>query len=592
MSGKNLNNGENQAVAALSAALEKAVNEIAEDLNIKLPENIIYELESPKFQGQGDRASSVAMRLAKAFAKSPRDIANKILEKLNLNENFMKLVDKIEVAGPGFINFFLSHRWFAEAADNVLAQGEKYGAVNLGKGRKVQVEFVSANPTGPLHIGHGRGAAVGDTVARILEFTGWNVEREYYVNDAGLQIETLGRSTQARYFEIFNKSELAPLPENGYKGEYLIDLAKKIKSEHGDKFINMPLNESLAFFKKYAADFILAGIKSDLEHFGVKFNNWFSEATLYKNDLNHENSVSRAMSDLKANGYAFEQDGALWFRSTDFGDDKDRVLIRNNGVPTYFASDVAYHHNKFIERNFERVIDVWGADHHGYIARMKAGIKAIGKNPDDFEVLLIQLVNLLRDGQPVAMSTRSGEFIELSTVLDEVGVDATRFFFLMRRSDSQLDFDLDLAKKQSSDNPVYYVQYAHARISSILREWTSRGGDLKDILNNSNSDVLTAGRACSVIPEDLFNNKEARELVNIMALFPREIESASRDLAPQMITGYALNLAGAFHAFYNTNRILGEKPEVEAGRLKIAAAVRSVIASCLKLLGVSAPERM
>lgn len=569
--------GENKAVIALSSALEAAVKELAGELNKDLPENLSYELESPKFNNQGDKASSAAMRLAKVFGKSPRDIALKIVEKLNLNLELKNLVDKIEVAGPGFINFFLSSSWFSFAASDVLDQGEEYGALNLGDKHRVQVEFVSSNPTGPLHIGHGRGAAVGDSVARILEFTGWDVQREYYINDAGLQIETLGKSTQARYFELFNKAELAPFPENGYKGEYLYDIANKIKAEHGDKFINLKLDESLEYFKTYASDLILKGIEEDLKNFGVEFDKWFSEKSLYVKDEQGRTAVSIAMQNLKDNKYAFEQDGALWFRSTDFGDDKDRVLIRNNGVPTYFASDIAYHHDKFIDRNFERVIDVWGADHHGYIARLKAGIKAMGKNPDKFEVLLIQLVNLLRGGKQVAMSTRSGEFIELKAVCDEVGVDATRFFFLTRRSDSQLDFDLELAKSQSSDNPVYYVQYAHARIASILREFEAKGGALSD--NKINFEV--------------FNNKEARELANILAVFPKEVESASRDLAPQIITDYALNLAGAFHSFYNTNRILNlDDKELEAGRVKLACAVRNVIARCLNLLGVSAPERM
>ena len=569
--------GENKAVIALSSALEAAVKELAGELNKDLPENLSYELESPKFNNQGDKASSAAMRLAKVFSKAPRDIALKIVEKLNLNLELKNLVDKIEVAGPGFINFFLSSSWFSFAASDVLDQGEEYGALNLGDKHRVQVEFVSSNPTGPLHIGHGRGAAVGDSVARILEFTGWDVQREYYINDAGLQIETLGKSSQARYFELFNKAELAPFPENGYKGEYLYDIANKIKAEHGDKFINLKLDESLEFFKNYASDLILKGIEEDLKNFGVKFDKWFSEKSLYVKDGQGRTAVSVAMQNLKDNKYAFEQDGALWFRSTDFGDDKDRVLIRNNGVPTYFASDIAYHHDKFIDRNFERVIDVWGADHHGYIARLKAGIKAMGKDPDKFEVLLIQLVNLLRGGKQVAMSTRSGEFIELKAVCDEVGVDATRFFFLTRRSDSQLDFDLELAKSQSSDNPVYYVQYAHARIASIMREFESKGGALSD--NKINFEV--------------FNNKEARELANILAVFPKEVESASRDLAPQIITDYALNLAGAFHSFYNTNRILNlDNQELETGRVKLACAVRNVIARCLNLLGVSAPERM
>ena len=573
----NLNKGENRAVIALSSALEAAVKELAGELNKDLPENLSYELESPKFNNQGDKASSAAMRLAKVFGKSPRDIALKIVEKLNLNLELKNLVDKIEVAGPGFINFFLAPSWFSFAASDVLDQCEGYGALNLGNNKRVQVEFVSSNPTGPLHIGHGRGAAVGDSVARILEFTGWDVQREYYINDAGLQIETLGKSTQSRYFELFNKSELAPFPENGYKGEYLYDIANKIKAEQGDKFINLKLDESLEFFKTYASDLILKGISDDLKNFGVKFDKWFSEKSLYVKDEQGRTAVSIAMQNLKDNKYAFEQDGALWFRSTDFGDDKDRVLIRNNGVPTYFASDIAYHHDKFIDRKFERVIDVWGADHHGYIARLKAGIKAMGKDPDKFEVLLIQLVNLLRGGKQVAMSTRSGEFIELKAVCDEVGVDATRFFFLTRRSDSQLDFDLDLAKSQSSDNPVYYVQYAHARIASILREFDAKGGALSD--NKINFEV--------------FNNKEAKELANILAVFPKEVESASRDLAPQIITDYALNLAGAFHSFYNTNRILNlDDKELEAGRVKLACAVRNVIARCLNLLGVSAPERM
>ena len=578
-------NGENGAVLALSAALEQAVKELAAELNKDLPDNISYELESPKFNNQGDKASSAAMRLAKVFGKAPRDIAASIANKLSLNDGLKGLVDKVEVAGPGFINFFLGSGWFALAASDVLAQGDSYGAVNLGNNKRVQVEFVSSNPTGPLHIGHGRGAAVGDSVARILAFTGWDVQREYYINDAGLQIETLGKSTQARYFELFNKAELAPFPENGYKGDYLYDIANKIKAEHGDEFIKLKPEDSLEFFKNYASGLILNGIKDDLEKFGVKFDNWFSEKSLYVKDKSGKTAVDVSMQNLKDNNYAFEQDGALWFRSTDFGDDKDRVLIRNNGVPTYFASDIAYHHDKFIDRKFERVIDVWGADHHGYIARLKAGIKAMGKDPDKFDVLLIQLVNLLSGGKQVAMSTRSGEFIELSEVCNEVGVDATRFFFLTRRSDSQLDFDLDLAKSQSSDNPVYYVQYAHARIASILREFEARGGALSDNKINLN----------------IFNdNKEARELANILAEFPKEAASASRDLAPQIITDYALNLAGAFHSFYNTNRILlslededkDQDKELELGRVKFICAVRMVIARCLNLLGVSAPERM
>ena len=564
----------NAAEAALVRALRSAALRTAEACGKELPAALSFELERPRRADQGDRASNVAMQLARAFSMPPRDIAARIAG--SLQEGCQDLLDRVEVAGPGFINLFLSHKWFAEAASQVLQQGERYGAVDLGQGRRVQVEFVSANPTGPLHIGHGRGAAVGDAVARILSFTGWNVEREYYLNDAGLQIETLGRSTQARYFEVCGRSELAPLPEDGYKGDYLLDLAEWIRKEEGDRFLATPLAESLPWFERYAADHILAGIREDLERFGVLFDSWFSEASLYERDL-----VSHAMEDLKKRGYAFESDGALWFKSTAFADDKDRVLIRSNGVPTYFASDVAYHHDKFVRRGFDRVIDVWGADHHGYVPRMKAAVKAMGRAPDDFKALLIQLVALKRDGKIVSMSTRAGEFVTLRSVLDEVGVDATRFFFLMRRSDSQLDFDLDLAKKQSSDNPVYYLQYAHARISSLLREWEGRGGD-----------VAVLRRDGTPLPDLLFDNREAQALAETLATFPVEMAGASADLAPHVVTAYALNLAGAFHSFYNTNRILGESTEVERGRLRLAEAVRIVLATCLGLLGVSAPERM
>ena len=564
----------NAAEAALVRALRSAALRTAEACGKELPAALSFELERPRRADQGDRASNVAMQLARAFSMPPRDIAARIAG--SLQEGCQDLLDRVEVAGPGFINLFLSHKWFAEAASQVLQQGERYGAVDLGQGRRVQVEFVSANPTGPLHIGHGRGAAVGDAVARILSFTGWNVEREYYLNDAGLQIETLGRSTQARYFEVCGRSELAPLPEDGYKGDYLLDLAEWIRKEEGDRFLATPLAESLPWFERYAADHILAGIREDLERFGVLFDSWFSEASLYERDL-----VSHAMEDLKKRGYAFESDGALWFKSTAFADDKDRVLIRSNGVPTYFASDVAYHHDKFVRRGFDRVIDVWGADHHGYVPRMNAAVKAMGRAPDDFKALLIQLVALKRDGKIVSMSTRAGEFVTLRSVLDEVGVDATRFFFLMRRSDSQLDFDLDLAKKQSSDNPVYYLQYAHARISSLLREWEGRGGD-----------VAVLRRDGTPLPDLLFDNREAQALAETLATFPVEMAGASADLAPHVVTAYALNLAGAFHSFYNTNRILGESTEVERGRLRLAEAVRIVLATCLGLLGVSAPERM
>ena len=554
--------GENSAVLKLNEALNDAVKGLGVD-------NVTAEFERPKHEGHGDRAASVAMRLAKTLKSNPRDIAQRISDGLKSD-----VVAKTEIAGPGFLNVFLSGKFYAEAVADILRQGESYGGVNLGNKRRVQVEFVSANPTGPLHIGHGRGAAVGDSVARILSFTGWDVQREYYVNDSGLQITNLGKSTQARYFEILGKD--IPFPENGYKGAYLYDIAREIIDLEGDKFLGMPLDESLDYFKKYTADKIMAGIRDDLELFRVGFDNFFPEGYLHENGL-----VKSAMNELKSNGYAYEQDGALWFKTeSTIGDDKDRVLIRANGIPTYYASDIAYHRDKFITRGFERVIDVWGADHHGYIARMKAAVKAMGKNPDDFIVLLIQLVNLLRDGEIVTMSTRAGEFITLREVLDEAGVDAARFFFLMRRSDSQLDFDLDLATKQGNENPVYYVQYAHARISGIIREYVNRGGSL---------DSISAER----IPAEIFTDKDARELADSLSRWPDAVREASEELAPQVLTGYVLNLAGIFHSFYNTNRIIDEPDSgIREGRINLVRAAKIVIASCLGLLGVNAPERM
>ena len=551
--------GENFAVTKLNEALKNSIKSLGvEDVSD-------FAFERPRNEGHGDRASSAAMKLAKILRQKPIDIAKKISE--NLNSEY---IEKTEIAGAGFVNVFLNKKFYADVIEDALKQGDSYGSVDLGKNKKVQVEFVSANPTGPLHIGHGRGAALGDSVARILKFTGWDVQREYYVNDSGLQIETLGRSTRARYFEILGRGDEALFPENGYKGDYLYDIAREIISLEGEKFLEMPEKESLEFFKKFASEKIMSGIKNDLEKFRVKFDKFFPEGYLHENNL-----VKSAMEDLKTRGYAYEQDGALWFKTEDtIGDDKDRVLIRANGIPTYFASDIAYHRNKFITRGFERVIDVWGADHHGYIARVKAAIKAMGKNPDDFDVLLIQLVNLIRDGKNVNMSTRAGEFITLAEVVDEAGVDAARFFLLMRKSDSKIDFDMDLAKKQGNENPVYYVQYAHARVCGLKREYEKNGAKLSD----------------EKISEEIFAGKEARDLADMIASFPDEIKSASETLSPHVLTGYATSFAGAFHSFYNSGRII-DAPDA-AGRVKLSCAAAEVVRKCLELVGVNAPERM
>ena len=534
------------------------------DMETDLPEII---LERPKRQGQGDWATNVALQMARNFNLPPRELARLFVERLPENAH----IKKVEIAGPGFINFFFTNRWIRDIVENILSSNDAYGRPDLGKDRNVQVEFVSANPTGPLHVGHGRGAAVGDITANILSFAGWNVQREYYVNDAGLQMDILGRSTRARYFELAGFPEKAPFPEDGYKGDYIYDLAKGLLEEKGVSLLEMATEDSLPFFRDYASDNILNSIKKDLEGFGVRFDRWFSEKSLYDNQL-----VMRTVNYLKDKGYVYEEEGALWFRSTAFEDEKDRVLIRANGVPTYFASDVAYHKEKF-DRGFDRVIDVWGADHHGYIPRVRSAIAALGKDPDAFSVFLIQFVNLLRGGEQIAMSTRAGEFITLKDVLDEVGVDATRYFFVMRRSDSHLDFDLELAKRQSTDNPVYYIQYAHARICSVLKEADTRGITL-DIEEGFDEETLST-------PEE-------KRLAARISAFPEEVEKAALEMAPHVIANYALELAGDFHSFYNSCRILGESDGIMKARLFLAEAAGILLATNLRLLGISAPERM
>jgi len=553
--------------ATLRQIVEGALREVAAEKGLTVSGLPGIVFEKPKRENQGDLSTNCAMQMSRHFGEKPLALAEKIVARLSSDP----YLEKVETAGPGFINFFLSSRWMGEALAEILNRGKAYGSSNLGGGRRVQVEFVSANPTGPLHVGHGRGAAVGDIIASILKFTGWDVQREYYINDAGLQMDILGRSTQARYFEIAGCPEKAPFPSDGYKGGYIYDIAGAVREREGDRFLSLPPEESLPFFKTFAADTVLATIKKDLADFGVSFDVWFSEKSLYERDL-----VPSAMETLKTHGFAFEQDGALWFKSTDFTDEKDRVLIRSNGVPTYFASDITYHKEKF-DRGFDRVIDIWGADHHGYVPRMKAGVESLGRNPEDLDVLLIQFVNLLRDGRQVAMSTRSGEFVTLRDVMDEVGVDATRFFFVMRRSDSHLDFDLELAKQTSNDNPVYYVQYAHARICSVLREAEARG-----IAVPSGADV----------PEGIFASDEEKKLLSRLADFPKEAEKASKDLAPHILVNYVSDLAGDFHSFYNAHRVLGEEEPVMKARLLLVKAAGTVISTVLGLLGVTAPERM
>jgi len=522
------------------------------------------QVEVPGNPEHGDFATNLAMTMARAEKKSPRQIAEALVAALGESS----LLDKVDIAGPGFINFSLAPVCWYEVLDDITARGKGYGTSLAGEGQKVQVEFVSANPTGPLHIGHGRGAAVGDAVASILQAAGFEVQREYYVNDAGNQVATLGRSIWLRLRQLHGDE--ITFPEDGYQGEYVRELAASLRDED-PAAVKLEEVAAIKRCSAYGVGKVLGWIAVDLAAFGITFDNWFSEQSLYD-----RNMVETELAKLSAKGLSYKQEDALWLRTTDFGDDKDRVLIKSDGSPTYFASDVAYHMEKF-DRGFDRVIDVWGADHHGYVPRMKAVVAGLGHPPEDLQVLLIQMVNLLRDGQPYTMGKRSGNFITLRDVVDEVGKDACRFFFLMRRSDSQLDFDLELAKRQSNDNPVYYVQYAHARVCSINRTAGEQGVDLPA--------RGTAELSCLTLAEELALAKQ-------LARYPDVVAGAAQSCEPHRIVYYLQELAAQFHSYYNRQRVLVEDAAVTRARLYLVNGVRTVLANALNLLGVDAPERM
>ena len=522
-------------------------------------------VEKPAHAEHGDFATNVAMQMAKLERKAPRAVAEIIVNKL---AGASELIASLQIAGPGFINFFIKDSAWRKTLTEIDLAGAGYGRSRVGSGKKVQVEFVSANPTGPLHIGHGRGAATGDAVASLLCAAGFDVQREYYINDAGNQMNTLGLSGLLRYKELLG--EKIDFPENCYQGDYIKDIARDAIAKHGDRFLNSPQEEGVAFFAKMGGDLILKGIDQDLQAFGVRFDHWFSEQSLFD-----EGKVDSAIKEMQEKGLIYEQEGALWFRTTDYGDDKDRVVVRSNGVTTYFASDIAYHRDKFL-RGFDWVIDVWGADHHGYVPRLKGIVQGLGRDAQDLGIILVQLVSLLRDGQPVAMSTRSGEFVTLKEVVDEVGCDAARFFFLMRRSDSQLDFDLELAKRQSNDNPVYYVQYAHARIRSIFETARERG------VEPSFGDVRL----------ELLESPEDMSLIKKLSVYPEILEGAAVNFEPHRITYYLQELAGEFHSFYNKSRVITEEPALTQARLFLLHCAAVTIKNALTVLGISAPERM
>ena len=520
-------------------------------------------LEVPPKKELGDFATNIAMQSARAFRKNPRLMAQELTQRIQGD-----WLERIEIAGPGFINFYLKSNVIYDGLAALMKKGEAFGQLPAKDMKPVQVEYVSANPTGPLHVGHGRGAAAGSALVNVMRAAGYPVTSEYYINDAGNQINNLARSVNHRYLELLGRAEEKDFPENGYHGADIIDTAQRIIKKDGDKYLDMSEDERMGIFKELALKEKLAALKEDLEAFNCRFDVWYSERTL------HPDKVQDACKFLQENGNIYEKDGALWLKSTADGDEKDRVVIRDSGEPTYLAADIAYHRDKFA-RGFGKVINIWGADHHGYICRVKAAVKALGYNPDDLDVLLLQMVRLLRGGELVKLSKRTGQTVTLAELIEEVGTDAARYFFIMRSMDSQLDFDLDLAKSRSNENPVYYIQYAHARICSIFRQAAE---------NN-----LQVGEA----PElSLLTDDTEIAIINKLQKYEEEIERAAAEYAPQRIARYAYELAGCFHSFYNQCRILGVEDKLAEARLALVTVTAHAIRHALGILGVSAPERM
>ncbi|MGO9613834.1 MAG: arginine--tRNA ligase [Dissulfurispiraceae bacterium] len=529
------------------------------------------DIEIPKDEGFGDLSTPVAMGLARVLKQTPRKIAEDVIRRIPTGEVF----EKIEIAGPGFINFTFTKKFLYGELRKLVEQKEVL-IEDTGKGRRVQVEFVSANPTGPLHLGHGRGAALGAALSNLLSQSGYDIEREYYINDAGRQVKLLGHSVFAKYKQLFGLEH--PLPEDGYRGDYIEDLAKELNILYGDRFVAKGFHESSSVFIDFSYKKMLQGIERDLRDFGVFFDSWQSERALFDSG-----EVMRAINDLKERNYIYLRDDATWFRSSALGDDKDRVIIKKDGEYTYFASDIAYHRKK-IEKGYDEIINIWGADHHGYIPRMKAVIQAFGHPQDSLRVLLTQMVTLLRGGQPVQMSKRAGEFITLRELMDEIGPDTTKFLFLTRRPDSHLEIDVDIAKAQSQENPVFYVQYAHARINSILEK--AREETLSGVRSETGGN-----QNLKEFNGQLFNEEEMR-IIKKLLLYPMTFKNAALSREPHKITFYLQELAGLFHSYYHQHRVISEDAELARARLALCSAIMTVLRHGLKILGVKAPKEM
>ena len=528
---------------------------------LEIPEIVI---ERPQNTGHGDYASSLPLKMARSMGKNPLEIGREIVKRIELPSEFSVL----DVVAPGFINFTLSPDWLCRQVPDILAAGEDFGNIDIGKGAAIQVEFVSANPTGPLHVGNGRGAVIGSTLANILEAAGYNVQKEYYINDAGNQMDSFHRSLYARYQQACGVD--AEMPQEGYHGQYVTDLARQILDENGRQFIDLPQTEALVALGKVGVRKMLEKIRADLGSLGVDYDSWFSEQSLFDNG-----QFGSVIELLDKAGYLTQKEGAVWFASTVLGENKDNVVVRSSGSATYFGTDIAYHYNKFIERKFDKVIDIWGADHQGHVSRMGVVMKALGVDPTRLRVIIAQMVTLKRGGECVRLSKRSGDMITLREVIDEVGADACRFFFLARSADSQMDFDLDLARQESAENPVYYVQYAHARTASILRLAE------EEQIDYTSGDVR------------LLTGEPEQALIRIVMQLPEIVEYAAHTFEPHNLPHYAQNLATAFHSFYKLCRVISkEDPEQSKARLKLVAAAKTVLARTLGLMGMAAPETM
>ncbi|MEE1075902.1 MAG: arginine--tRNA ligase [Acutalibacteraceae bacterium] len=556
-----------QSIDTLKIAINNAIEKAKETGVLIDAETPDFIIEIPADKKNGDLATNAAMVCARAFKTSPRNIAQAITDNLSLENTY---IERYEIAGPGFINFFLNSNYYSDVVKAVIEEKDDYGKSDFGKGKRILVEFVSANPTGPMHIGNARGGALGDCLASVLQTAGYDVQKEFYVNDAGNQIEKFKTSLEVRYLQIYDST--VPMPEDAYQGADITAHANAFNEKYGDKYLNVPSEERKQALCDFALPINIANLKKDLQKYRIEYDNWFLESSLHNNG-----AVADIIEKLKESGHTYEQEGALWFRTTDFGDDKDRVLLRANGVPTYLVPDIAYHYNKLVTRGYDTAIDILGADHHGYIPRIKASMAALGVNPDNLDIIIMQMVRLMKDGDVYKLSKRSGKAITLSTLIEEVSVDAARFLFNTREANTQMDFDIDLAIKQDSQNPVYYVQYAHARICSIIKALENDG--------------ITA-RECTYDELALLSTNEEKELITHIANYTNEIISAASDYDATKVTRYVLQLAALFHKFYNACRVKGDDESLTQARLNLCIAVKTVIKNVLTMLKITAPESM